>query len=120
MFGELPRFESNTYTFLSDYLPWAERRRHGASQQHRAVTPGALRNPGQRQGILGTVAHEFFHAWNMERIRSRAIEPFNFEDANMSGELWLGEGFTSYYDDLIMQRAGLQSLDDLLAELRRR
>ena len=114
-FGELPRFDTGTYTFLADYLPWAS----GDGMEHRNSTvlssSGALRNPGQRQGILGTVAHEFFHAWNMERIRSRAIEPFDFEDANVSNDLWFGEGVTSYYDDLIVYRAGLQSLDDLLA-----
>ena len=51
----------------------------------------------------------------MERIRSRTIEPFDYEDANVSGDLWFGEGVTSYFDDLIVHRAGLQSLDDLLA-----
>ena len=75
---------------------------------------GALRNPGQRMGLLGTVAHEFFHAWNMERIRSRDLEPFNFEEADVSGELWLGEGFTSYYDDLILRRTGLTPLEQTL------
>ena len=55
----------------------------------------------------------------MERIRSKAIEPFDFEDANVSGELWFGEGVTSYYDDLIVHRAGLQSLERPARELRR-
>lgn len=59
--------------------------------------------------LLGTVAHEFFHAWNVERIRPKALEPFSFEEANMSGELWLAEGFTSYYGPLAMRRAELQS-----------
>ena len=45
----------------------------------------------------------------MERIRPRSLEPFDFEDANMSGELWLAEGFTSYYESLLMHRAGLAS-----------
>jgi predicted metalloprotease with PDZ domain len=115
VFGELPRFENDTYTFLSDYLPWAS----GDGMEHRNSTvlsgPGALRNPGQRTGMLGTVAHEFFHAWNMERIRSRDLEPFNFEEADVSGELWLGEGFTSYYDDLIIRRAGLVPLEQTLS-----
>jgi predicted metalloprotease with PDZ domain len=114
VFGEFPRFENGTYTFLSDYLPWAS----GDGMEHRNSTvlsgPGALRNPGQRTGMLGTVAHEFFHAWNMERIRSRDLEPFNFEEADVSGELWLGEGFTSYYDDLIIRRAGLAPLEQTL------
>jgi predicted metalloprotease with PDZ domain len=76
-----------------------------------------LRNPAQRSGILGTVAHEFFHAWNMERIRSQGIEPFDFEEADMSDDLWLGEGFTNYFDGLIQHRAGFTTLDGFAAEL---
>ena len=114
IYGELPRFDGGTYTFLSDYLPWAS----GDGMEHRNSTvlssTGALRNPAQRANILGTVAHEFFHSWNMERIRSRAIEPFYFDDANVSGELWFGEGFTSYYNDLITHRAGCQIARNLL------
>lgn len=117
IFGELPLFETNTYTFLSTYLPWAS----GDGMEHRNSTSltssGALRNPGQRQGILGTVSHEFFHAWNMERLRSAGVEPFDFEQADMSDDLWLGEGFTSYFDSLILHRAGLLPLEGLLGEL---
>ena len=64
--------------------------------------------------MLGTVSHEFFHAWNVERIRPKTLEPFNFEDANMSGELWLAEGFTQYYGQLIMARAGLSAGEQTL------
>ena len=114
IFGEFPQYENNTYTFLADYLPWAS----GDGMEHRNSTvlssSGALRNPRQRPGLLGTVAHEFFHSWNMERIRARDLEPFNFEEADVSGELWLGEGFTSYYDDLITRRANLVPLDQTL------
>ena len=117
IFGEFPRFENDTYTFLADYVSWAS----GDGMEHRNSTvlssSGALRNPGQRTGMLGTVAHEFFHAWNMERIRARELEPFNFEEADVSGELWLGEGFTSYYDDVIMRRAGLTPLEQTLSSL---
>ena len=66
------------------------------------TSSGSLEN--QRRALLSTVAHELFHSWNVERIRPQALEPFDFERANVSGELWLGEGFTSYYDDLIMAR----------------
>ena len=117
IFGEFPRYDGGTYTFLSDYLPWAS----GDGMEHRNSTvlssSGALRNPAQRSGILGTVAHEFFHGWNMERIRSRGVEPFDFADANMSGELWFGEGFTSYFDTMITHRAGFDSLTDTLDNL---
>lgn len=111
IFGELPAYDGGTYTFLSDYLPWA----NGDGMEHRNSTVlssrGSLANAGQRVDLLGTVAHEFFHGWNMERIRSRALEPFDFAHANSSGELWFGEGFTSYYDDLILQRAKLVPLE---------
>lgn len=117
IFGELPEFETNSYTFLSTYLPWAS----GDGMEHRNSTSltssGALRNPGQRLGILGTVAHEFFHAWNMERIRSAGVEPFDFEEADMSDDLWLGEGFTNYFDSLVQVRAGITTLDQFTAEL---
>ena len=117
VFGELPNFEPNTYTFLSVYLPWA----NGDGMEHRNSTSltssGALRNPAQRAGIIGTVAHEFFHTWNMERIRSSGVEPFDFEEADMSDDLWLGEGFTNYFDGLIQHRAGFTDLDGFAGEL---
>src|SRR5688572_23252907 len=117
VFGDLPNFETNTYTFLSVYLPWAS----GDGMEHRNSTSltssGALRNPQQRAGIIGTVAHEFFHAWNMERLRSAGVEPFDFEEADMSDDLWLGEGFTNYFDGLIQARSGITSLDTFAAEI---
>ena len=117
IFGELPDFETNTYTFLSVYLPWA----NGDGMEHRNSTSltsaGALRSPQQRAGILGTVAHEFFHAWNMERLRSAGIESFDFEEADMSDDLWLGEGFTNYFDGLIQHRAGFNDLEGFAGEL---
>jgi predicted metalloprotease with PDZ domain len=117
LWGELPNFETGTYTFLSVYLPWAS----GDGMEHRNSTSltssGALRNPNQRAGIIGTVAHEFFHAWNMERLRSSGIEPFNFEEADMSDDLWLGEGFTNYFDGLVQHRSGLTNLDTFAGEL---
>jgi len=110
VFGEFPAFENNTYTFLADYLPWAS----GDGMEHRNST--VLSSAGSldraRAGLLGTVSHEFFHAWNVERIRPKSLEPFNFEDANVSGELWLAEGFTSYYGPLVLRRAGLTSVAD--------
>jgi predicted metalloprotease with PDZ domain len=60
-------------------------------------------------GLLGTLSHEFFHSWNVERIRPAMLEPFDFFEANPSDALWFAEGFTSYYDDLFIRRAGLLS-----------
>lgn len=62
------------------------------------------------------MSHEFFHAWNVERIRPASLEPFDFNSTNMSSELWLAEGFTSYYGNLVMARAGLDQ-DDVVLEI---
>jgi predicted metalloprotease with PDZ domain len=110
VYGELPRFDYGTYTFLADYLPWVS----GDGMEHRNSTvvssTGSLAQ--NANGLLGTVSHEFFHAWNVERIRPRSLEPFDYERANMSGELWFAEGFTSYYGPLTIARAGLTSVED--------
>jgi predicted metalloprotease with PDZ domain len=108
VFGEFPDYEPGHYTFLADYLPYST----GDGMEHRnstVMTEAASIATGRRS-LLETVAHEFFHGWNVERIRPRSIEPFDFERANMSGELWLAEGFTQYYGKLIVQRAGLVDL----------
>jgi predicted metalloprotease with PDZ domain len=103
--GGLPDFDFGTYTFLSCYMPQAS----GDGMEHRNSTycVGTFQPQGEKVSwALGTVSHEFFHCWNVERIRPAALEPFNFEEANMSGELWFAEGFTNYYGDLIRCRAG--------------
>ena len=106
VFGELPTFDYGTYTFLACYMPNAS----GDGMEHRNSTiltsTRTLANGGM-DGNIGTVSHEFFHSWNVERIRPKSLEPFNFEEANMSGELWFAEGFTSYYTNLILCRAEL-------------
>ena len=115
IYGEFPAYDGGTYTFLADYLPYASR--DGMEHRNSTVMTGAgtLRNAGQRSDLLDTAAHEFFHCWNVERIRPRSLEPFDFEEANMSGELWLAEGFTSYYDALVMQRTGLATLAETIS-----
>jgi predicted metalloprotease with PDZ domain len=108
VFGEYPEYEPGHYTFLADYLPYAT----GDAMEHRnsavMTASGSIR--ASRHDLLDSVAHEFFHSWNVERIRPRALEPFDFERANMSAELWLAEGFTQYYSALLLQRAGIADL----------
>jgi predicted metalloprotease with PDZ domain len=115
VFGEFPRYEPGHFTFLADYLPWAG----DDAMEHRnstVLTSSSSLRTG-RAGLLATAAHEFFHGWNVERIRPRSLEPFDFERANMSGELWLAEGFTQYYGSLTMARAGLLDFDAFLGEM---
>jgi len=116
VFGELPKFDYGNYYFLACYIPNAT----GDGMEHRnsTVIPStrSLAKGGMR-GNIGTVSHEFFHCWNVERIRPKSLEPFDFEEANMSGELWFAEGFTSYYTGLILCRAGLRSEEDYIKGL---
>jgi predicted metalloprotease with PDZ domain len=115
VFGEYPLFDNNTYTFIADYQPWASS--DGMEHRNSTILTSASTLRSSRLDLLDTIAHEFFHAWNVERIRPKSLEPFNFEEANMSGELWLAEGFTSYYGPLILKRADLFSLGDFVQEL---
>jgi predicted metalloprotease with PDZ domain len=113
VFGELPEFDYNEYRFLACYIPNAS----GDGMEHRnstiLTTTRSLAEGGMKRNI-GTVAHEFFHCWNVERIRPQSLEPFDFEEANMSGELWFAEGFTSYYTALMMCRSGLMTPEDYI------
>lgn len=112
VFGELPDFEPGSYTFLADYLPWAQ----GDAMEHR--NSSVLTSPAPasfaRLARLDTIAHEFFHVWNVERIRPLSLEPFDFTEANVSSDLWLAEGFTNYYAPLILRRAGFTSTEQWL------
>jgi len=108
VFGEYPKYEPGHYTFLLDYGPWSV----GDGMEHRNSTSISssnlsLRTPQGRQQALGTISHEFFHNWNIERIRPVGLEPFDFTRENVTCCLWVGEGFTQYYGGLLITRAGL-------------
>lgn len=108
VYGEPSDYDFGTYTFIAGYLPYV----YGDGMEHRNSTiltsRRSLKGDHALQNLY-TLSHEFFHNWNVERIRPKSIEPFNFMKANMSGALWFAEGFTNYYDDLIIRRTGLIS-----------
>ncbi|HYU30727.1 MAG TPA: PDZ domain-containing protein [Thermoanaerobaculia bacterium] len=66
---------------------------------------------------LGLVSHELFHAWNVKRLRPIALGPFDYENEVYTGDLWIVEGLTSYYDALLVHRAGLSTREELLKAL---
>ncbi|HGL5383606.1 MULTISPECIES: M61 family metallopeptidase [Burkholderia cepacia complex] len=68
---------------------------------------------------LGLCSHEYFHTWNVKRIKPAAFVPYDLTRENYTSLLWLFEGFTSYYDDLMLVRSGLMSQDDYFAALGR-
>ncbi len=57
--------------------------------------------------LPGLISHEYFHTWNVKRLRPAELVPYNYDQENYTELLWFFEGFTSYYDDLLLRRAGL-------------
>lgn len=116
IFSELPELDYGEYTFLNCFMPNASR----DGMEHRNSTIVTNSKPLDEplgNTSISTVSHEFIHTWNVERIRPASLEPFDFEDANMSGELWFAEGFTSYYTGLILARAGIQAPEEYVEGL---
>ena len=68
-------------------------------------------------GFLNLVAHEYFHLWNVKRIRPIELGPFNYDQEVYTSLLWVMEGFTSYYDELMMRRTGYYSQAEYLTKL---
>ncbi len=111
VFGELPTYDYGEYTFLDDVHPNTS----GDGMEHRnstCIVQPIDKVAGNEVRLLGTFSHEYFHSWNVKRIRPKSLEPFNFEHANMSSELWFAEGFTQYYGELLLERSGFHTVDE--------
>ena len=115
IFGAPAPYDFGTYTFIADYRPSIA----GDGMEHRnsTIITDKRSLAEAKDDQLGTLAHEFFHSWNVERLRPRELEPFDFTRANPTPSLWLAEGFTSYYGPLAIRRAGLASVDEYLGEM---
>lgn len=67
--------------------------------------------------FLNLVAHEYFHLWNVKRIRPIELGPFNYDQEVYTNYLWVMEGFTSYYDELILRRCGFYSQEEMMKKI---
>ena len=65
-------------------------------------------------GWLGLIAHEYFHNWNVKRLRPVELGPFDYENENYVKTLWVAEGFTDYYGDVLPRRAGISTREEFL------
>lgn len=74
----------------------------------------ATRTRGAYMAWLGTLAHEYFHAWNIKRLRPVELGPFDYENENYVKTLWVAEGFTDYYADILPRRAAIASRDEFV------
>src|SRR5438067_495876 len=79
----------------------------------------SFRPDASYRGVLSTIAHEFFHAWNVKRIRPDALGPFDYTQENYTRLLWVAEGITSYYENILLRRAGLITDKEYLEGLAR-
>lgn len=73
--------------------------------------------PDRYQRFLSLLAHEFFHVWNVKRLRPKALETFNYNQETFFSGLWFCEGATSYYEQLILLRAGVITPQSFLRQL---
>lgn len=113
MFGELPYPD---YTFIVHLAPGGS-----GGLEHRDSTVlladrWTFRGPPYER-FLALVAHEFFHLWNGKRIRPAVLGPFDYTAENYTRDLWVVEGITSYYTDLLLRRAGLMTMHRYLERL---
>ena len=108
IFGELP---------YNDYL-YILNTRGGGGLEHLNSTALQFNRFGFKaryKDFLNLVAHEYFHVWNVKRIRPDALGPFDYENENYTRLLWVAEGGTAYYEGVLVQRAGLISPEEFLA-----
>jgi predicted metalloprotease with PDZ domain len=78
------------------------------------VSRNSYASEANYRGFLSLVAHEYFHLWNVKRIRPVALGPFDYENENYTRMLWVAEGFTSFYQDYILLKAGFRTPDNYL------
>ncbi len=118
--GKLPY---DNYTFMFHITPTAG----GATEHINSTILGErAANFAKRDiyisSVLGTVSHEYFHTWNVKQLRPKGIAPYDFLKENYTKELWISEGTTSYYDDLILVRTKFKTAksytDDIATKVR--
>lgn len=115
IFGGLPY---ERYLFITHIAPGI-----GGGTEHLNSTimqtqPNRLTSERGYEGFLALASHELFHAWNVKRFRPAGIARYDYDEENYTDLLWVVEGTTSYYDDLILARAGLIDVDDYLGRIR--
>jgi len=110
IFGGLPYAHYN-------FIIHAEEGRGGlehAGSSVNFISRWSFNDDKRYKSFLALISHEFFHTWNVKRIYPKGIATFDYDNENYLDELWMAEGFTSYYDELILQRIGLTNEDEYL------
>jgi predicted metalloprotease with PDZ domain len=95
---------------------WANEGRDGAGGLEHATSSQIFLTTGEGPRALAGLAHEFFHLWNVKRIRSKVLGPFDYTRLPQTGALWWLEGVTDYYAQLLPYRSGAWGRDRFLAD----
>ena len=114
IFGENP---NKHYVFIVH-----NHQRGGGGLEHlSSTTLGASRdnytNPAGYRGFLSLVAHEHFHLWNVKRLRPIVLGPFDYDNENYTTDLWIAEGFTAYYQNLVLRHAQITNPETYLTAI---
>ena len=109
--GEIPY---DNYTIISHFLPKIF---GGLEHKNSTAVQFCSLNFGSKEGYeqwLGLIAHEYFHTWNIKRIRPNHLDTFDYSKENFTDMLWLAEGLTSFVDDQFVYRMGFHTLEEYL------
>lgn len=102
------------YTFIVHHIPPGGGGLEHLNSTTLETTRNAYATEANYKRFLSLVAHEYFHLWNVKRIRPVALGPFDYENENYTHMLWLSEGCTSFYQEYILRRAGFYTPDAYL------
>ncbi|MCL5067713.1 MAG: peptidase M61, partial [Thaumarchaeota archaeon] len=102
------------YTFLIDFTDEKYGGLEHLNSTHCMASFFKLEPPQEYKQLLSLFSHEFFHAWNVKRMRPEGLGPFNYSSETYTKSLWVAEGITSYYDDLLLRRAGIYTVSEYL------
>ncbi|AUD02972.1 M61 family metallopeptidase [Spirosoma pollinicola] len=97
------------YTFIVHHIPPGGGGLEHLNSTTLETTRNAYATDANYKRFLSLVAHEYFHLWNVKRIRPVALGPFDYENENYTHMLWLSEGCTSFYQEYILRRAGFHT-----------
>jgi len=111
VFGEIPY---KRYVFLVDFTDQGFGGLEHLNSTHCIASYLTMEPPAEYRKMLSLFSHEFFHTWNVKRMRPKALGPFDYSAENYTKSLWIAEGITSYYEDVLLRRAGLISPPEFL------
>ena len=114
IFGSLPY---DHYLFIVHVQPGIGGGTEHLNSNVSMTRPESFKSDRGYKGFLGLESHEYFHHWNVKRIRPAALGPFDYQRENYTRGLWVAEGVTSYYGDLLLRRGGITTTAEYLESL---